>query len=341
MTSKYYRYQILCSTENAYKYIWSPTDSIPCPNNAAHTVQTLNYSTCLLSKIITLPVYYLTNYFHRFNTTTSVINAYLPSAATTKTSIIVLTRLSGSNNLIINAIGSDLVDSSSTKTISDSNVYEFKSDGTNWISTNVTNITHNISNVQDERNELTASIPDIYVAINQLMNNQKVVPYQHDGDLLVGDGCNCSILSVGSNNKTLIADNTTDLGLRWGSLFDRQFVSSTTVNTRTSTTYADLPLMTLTTTLPSGTYNIFFSATGRITSITGSNAGNVMLNINNSNITNSLSTCRSTANTSINLIWSQVAITQGTVIKVRWASSSSAFTFTIDECRLIIDGILA
>lgn len=341
MSSKYYRYQVLCSTENIYKYAWSTTEPTACPNNAAHTIQTLNYSASLLGKTITLPRYNLTNYFHRFDTTSRIINAYLPNALTTITSIIVVTRSSGSNNLIINTIGTNLIDNATSKTINDSNVYEFKSDGINWTSTSLNNITHTVSNAQEERNQLTASIPDVYVAINQLMNDRKVVPYQQDGDLLVGDGCNCSILNVGNNNQTLIADNTTDLGIRWGSLFDRQFVSSNTTVTRSSVSYADLALMTLTTNLPSGRYNITFHATCRVTSIVGANTGNIMININGSNVTNSLATCKTTSNTTLVALWSQASITSGTIIKIQWACTVASFTFTIDDCKLLIDGILA
>ena len=340
MSTKYYRYQLFCPTENAYKYTWSASIPSVCPTNGAHSVIDQSPTYCYIGKTITQQNYNLGSYYHLFNTTSSALTAYLPKASLSNRTLIVLTRSSGSNNLIINTRDSASIDGIGAKIINDSNIYEFSSDGTNWTSRIVNTLTYTLSQFYDDRNTLTGSIPDLYIAISNIERNLSAISLQNNGDLLVGDGDNASVLPVGTNNQVLIADSTQDLGLRWGTLFDRQITSSVTTQTRTATAFADLTGMTLTTTLPSGTYNVLFVATGRISSTTGSNTGRVIININGSNVTESEGSCRTTLNNSIVASWTQANISSGTIIKVQWACSASSFTFTIDRCRLSIDGVL-
>ena len=129
------------------------------------------------------------------DTSSGNITIKLPKAKRNKNLHIGICKLNVENIVTINTNGSDQIDGASSKILT--GTYEWiviYSDGNNWILGNGTE-----GSTMTEINALSS------------ITNEK-------GDIIVDDGGSQSTLPIGSNDESLIADSTTDLGIKWGQI---------------------------------------------------------------------------------------------------------------------------
>ena len=148
------------------------------------------------------------------DTTDGEVRINLPNPELSKTAIIYVTKIAGSNNVVVynNVQPETLI-----RTITDSDVIcKFVSDGTQW------NIFSD--DVTPENNDVVGEIPGIGLILIDLAK-RFLIPVTHNaGDLIVSDNRTQTILPVGSDGQLIFADSSRALGMKWDDM--RNHISS-------------------------------------------------------------------------------------------------------------------
>jgi hypothetical protein len=179
-----------------------------CPGNASHIVNPTNITEIVMktAKLIT-PTdnpYFIRTEFLECDTTTGNVIINLPDATCSNRARLYIQRVAGSNNVILNARGSDLIDGNPTKIINNNIVYEMISSAGNW------------SQCLVDNNDIEAI--DVHQILPQVLMRECIPRTHNKGDIEVGDDRSQTIFPVGLNGQVIIADSTKNVGMKWANL---------------------------------------------------------------------------------------------------------------------------
>jgi pectin methylesterase-like acyl-CoA thioesterase len=203
MSSLIYKYRIYCATEQQYHYVWDTTAPTVCPIDSGHIVNpgSINDIQTKVSKTITVndSPYYVRYEFLLCDTTSGNINLIMPMANLSTFGIVYIKKISASNNVIITASGSDLIDGNPSKTLLLNNELAIiRSDGTTWTSVNIDNDNYYVGDVGQA------------VTMREFIKET-----QASGDLISADSSGSAIVPVGTDGQVLTVDSSLSTKLKW------------------------------------------------------------------------------------------------------------------------------
>lgn len=174
-----------------------------------------------------------------------------------------------------------------------------------------------------------------------------IMPGTTKGDLIVHSGSTHVREAVGSNDDVLVSDSTAPNGVKWAKLTAsslardlQQTNMSNTVST-TSTTFVDMPNMSLTTSNTNNSEYIV-SFTGNVTVSNANRSITIIANIGGTDVTAVQLDTASPSSGKFTPITFQykhpTPLGNGVVIKIRWKVTNGEATITAKNRILIIDG---
>lgn len=214
----FYKYRIYCDTDSKWEYIWDTVEPTVCPTNAGHTVNSNSVSDedKVKSKTIddTDSPYKIKKKALLCDTTSGNIDVYLRKASKNTNRYSIIKKINANNTLTIHSYDDvELIDASTTKAITVLNeICILKSDGTKWI---------------------TQSIDDSTVIEDEVQN---VVITEAKGDMVIDNGDEQEILSIGTDGQVLCSDSTQTSGMKWSSFSNSIIIPIFKHNTHEKTT---------------------------------------------------------------------------------------------------------
>lgn len=210
-TTIIYKWRIYCQIDNRFEYTWQKMTPTTCPINSDHNVITDSISQLEQLKIITITSadspYTITSRSLLCDSSDGDIIIKLGKSQRFKNTRILIKKISAGNMITVTPHQVDTINGNSSLTLTSLNEeYVIESSGTTW-------------STVDTKSLIDEDIQDDLVTITK-----------DKGDIMIDDGSDIGILSVGSNGQVIIADSTKNTGVKWGSL-DHTNLSNTGSNT--------------------------------------------------------------------------------------------------------------
>lgn len=206
-TSEIKKYRIFCKTDHKFEFTWDTTGPTQCPIDGAHDVNLKSISVMDQGNITLVSSddspYKIRGSRISCDTTNGNIILLLPKIQSSKYAEILIKKQVTVNDILIQADGSELINSASTYSQTGTNdTLVVSNDAVEWSATNVVSDT-----IVNDGNITQPSVKNDSLPISV-----------EKGEILVGNGTEITVLNVGSNGQSLVLDDTQSVGMKWSTL---------------------------------------------------------------------------------------------------------------------------